>query len=123
MTTIFHNPRCSKSRAAVELLQTRGLPFEVVKYLENAPSEQELAEIVDMLAIRPEQLVRKKEKRFGELQLDGKALSDQDWLAILAANPILIERPIVGHDKKAAIGRPLENISDLLNVAMPESRA
>jgi arsenate reductase len=123
MTTIFHNPRCSKSRAAVELLQTRGLPFEVVKYLENPPSEQELGQIVEMLAIKPEQLVRKKENRFAELQLDGKTTSDQDWLAILAANPILIERPIVVHDKRAAIGRPLENISDLLEASATESRA
>lgn len=123
MTTIFHNPRCSKSRAAVELLQTRGLPFEVVKYLENPPSEQELGQIVEMLAIKPEQLVRKKENRFAELQLDGKMTSDQDWLAILAANPILIERPIVVHDKRATIGRPLKNISDLLDASATESRA
>ncbi len=115
MTTIFHNPRCSKSRDAVELLQSRGIRFEVVKYLENPPSEQELGQIVKLLGIQPEQLVRKKEKRFSELQLGDKKLSDQDWRAILAANPKLIERPIVVHDKKAAIGRPLENISQLLD--------
>ncbi len=115
MTTIFHNPRCSKSRDAVGLLQSRGIPFEVVKYLETPPSEKELGQIVEMLGIQPEQLVRKKEKLFSELQLGDKELSDQEWLVILAANPKLIERPIVVHDNKAAIGRPLENISELLD--------
>ncbi|TWU20472.1 Arsenate reductase [Novipirellula galeiformis] len=115
MTTIFHNPRCSKSREAVELLQSSGIQFDVVKYLEHPPSEKELGKIVKMLGIKPEQLVRKKEKLFAELQLGDKSLSDNEWLATLAAHPKLIERPIVVHNQKAAIGRPIENIAALLD--------
>ncbi|WP_372718649.1 arsenate reductase (glutaredoxin) [Novipirellula sp.] len=115
MTTIYHNPRCTKSRQAVELLESRGVKFDVVKYLDDPPSEKELGQIVKMLGIKPEQLVRKKEKLFGELQLAGKTLSDTEWLATLAEHPKLIERPIVVHGKKAAIGRPTEKIAELLD--------
>ena len=115
MTTIFHNPRCSKSRAAVELLESRELDFDMVKYLEKPPSEKELGKIVKMLGIKPEQLVRRGEKLFKELKLGDQELSDKQWIAILAANPTLIERPIVVHDGRAAIGRPLENIVEILD--------
>ncbi|WP_182866598.1 arsenate reductase (glutaredoxin) [Stieleria mannarensis] len=114
MTTVYHNPRCSKSRAALELLRSHQIEFDVVKYLEDPPSEKELQKIVKMLGIKPEQLVRKKEKRFKELGLGDQKLSDRQWIAILAANPSLIERPIVVHGGKAAIGRPTENITELL---------
>ncbi|WP_147869701.1 arsenate reductase (glutaredoxin) [Stieleria maiorica] len=114
MTTIYHNPRCSKSRAAVELLRSHQIEFDIVKYLEDPPSEKELAKIVKMLGITPEQLVRKKEKRFNEMELGDQVMSDKQWIAILAANPSLIERPIVVHQGKAAIGRPTENITELL---------
>lgn len=115
MTTVFHNPRCSKSRAAVELLDSRGINFDVVKYLETPPSEKEIAKIVKMLGIEPAQLVRKGEKLLKELKLGDQNLSDKQWIAILAANPTLIERPIVVHDGRAAIGRPLENIVEILD--------
>lgn len=115
MTTIFHNPRCSKSRAAVELLRSRDIDFRVVKYLETPPSQQELAEIVEMLGIGPASLVRTGEPLYKELGLADKQLSDKQWLATLAANPKLIERPIVVHDGKAAIGRPIENVAALLD--------
>ena len=101
MTTIYHNPRCSKSRAAVELLQSRGIEFDVIKYLEKPPSAKELGRIVALLDIDPKQLVRKGEKLFNELGLDGKELSNKEWIATLSANPKLIERPIVVHN-----GRP-----------------
>ncbi|TWT50895.1 Arsenate reductase [Rubripirellula amarantea] len=114
MTTVFHNPRCSKSRAAVELLDSREMQFEIVKYLETPPSEKELAKILAMLGIAPEQLVRKGEKVFKELNLDDQKLTDKDWMALLVAHPKLMERPIVVHKGKAAIGRPLENIVELL---------
>lgn len=113
MTTVFHNPRCSKSRAAVELLNSQGIEFDIVKYLETPPAEKELGEIVRMLGIEPAQLVRKGEKLFKELELGDQELSDKQWLAVLAANPTLIERPIVVHDGKAAIGRPIENIVEI----------
>ena len=114
MTTIFHNPRCSKSRAAVDLLESREIDFDVVKYLEAPPSEEELERIVKMLGIDPEQLVRKGEKRFKELALGDRRLSDKEWISILSANPKLIERPIVVHDGRAAIGRPIQKIIDIL---------
>lgn len=115
MTTVFHNPRCSKSRAAVELLESREIEFDVVKYLEEPPSEKDLGKIVKMLGIKPEQLVRRGEKLFKELKLGDQELSDKQWIATLAANPTLIERPIVVHDGRAAIGRPLENIVEILD--------
>ncbi|MGB7324567.1 MAG: arsenate reductase (glutaredoxin) [Rubripirellula sp.] len=114
MTTLYHNPRCSKSRAAVDLLNERGLKFETVKYLQDTPSEKELAKVVKMLGIHPADLARKGEKRFKELDLVSQNLTDQQWIAILAENPVLIERPIVVHNGKAAIGRPIENIAKIL---------
>ncbi|TWU15515.1 arsenate reductase (glutaredoxin) [Allorhodopirellula heiligendammensis] len=114
MTTVFHNPRCSKSRAAVELLSSRGLEFEVVKYLESPPSEKEIRKIVKLLGIEPARLVRKGEKLFKDLKLAEQDLSDEEWIAILASYPALIERPIVVHEGRAAIGRPLENVVEIL---------
>lgn len=114
MTTIYHNPRCSKSRAAVALLEARGIDFEVVKYLEHPPSEKELRRIVKLLGIKPQQLVRKGEKVYKQLGLGDQTLSDKEWITTLVAHPTLIERPIVVHADGAAIGRPTENIADLL---------
>ena len=114
MTKVFHNPRCSKSRAAVQLLESRGMDFEVIKYLEEPPSEKQLRQIVKMLGIEPEQLVRKGEKLFKELGLGDKSLTEKEWIATLAAHPKLIERPIVIHDGRAAIGRPIELVVKLL---------
>ncbi|QDS94444.1 Arsenate reductase [Roseimaritima multifibrata] len=114
MTTIFHNPRCSKSRQAVQLLEDRAIEFDVVKYLDDPPSERELSKIVKMLGIRPSQLVRKGEQSYKDLGLSDKELTDKQWIEILVANPKLIERPIVVHDGKAAIGRPIENIEEIL---------
>lgn len=114
MTKIYHNPRCSKSRAAVELLEAQGIDFSIIKYLDNPPSEKELAKIIKMLGIQPEQLVRKGEKLYKELGLGQQELSDEEWLSMLANNPTLIERPIVVHHGNAAIGRPIENIERIL---------
>ncbi|WP_417746363.1 arsenate reductase (glutaredoxin) [Rosistilla oblonga] len=115
MTTIYHNPRCSKSRAAVELLESRHIEHTVVKYLETPPTEKELKEIVAMLGIEPQQLVRRGEALFKELGLGEKQLPHDEWLAVLAANPKLIERPIVVHGGRAAIGRPIDNVAALLD--------
>lgn len=114
-TTILHNPRCSKSRAAVELLNSRGLDYQVIKYLETPLSRQQLDEIVKLLGIKPLGLVRRQEPLFKELGLADKTLSDDEWLAILAQNPQLIERPVVVHCGKAAIGRPIERIMEILD--------
>ncbi|QDV62380.1 arsenate reductase (glutaredoxin) [Crateriforma conspicua] len=115
MTEIYHNPRCTKSREALKLLQSRGLDVRVIKYLEEPPSEKQLRQIVKLLGIRPEQLVRKGEKLFKELGLADQTQTDKQWIAILAEHPRLIERPIVVHDGKAAIGRPIEQVVEILD--------
>ena len=111
--SIWHNPRCSKSRNAVTLLEEKGVDAEVVKYLDTPPSKEELVKVLKMLGIGARELMRTKEGIYKELNL--KEEMDEDKLIeAMAANPKLIERPIVIKDGKAAIGRPLENIVELL---------
>ena len=110
---IYHNPRCSKSRNAVALLEEQGIEAEVVKYLDTPPSRQELIEILDMLGLSAKGLMRSKETLYKELGVN--EINDEDMLiSLMVANPKLIERPIVVKDGKAAIGRPIENIVALL---------
>jgi len=111
--TIYHNPKCSKSRAALAILEQRGLEPNVIDYLKAPPSADELRAIVAMLGITPEQLVRKGEQLYKELYA-GKSLSDIEWIEAMVANPILIERPIVVRDERAVLGRPAENVEKLL---------
>ena len=112
---IYHNPRCSKSKAAMQLLEERGIQPNVVKYLESPPSAEKLAKIIDKLGIAPKDLIRFKESRAAELGITpADERSDTEWLSLMNANPILIERPIVVASGKAAIGRPLENISKII---------
>ena len=111
--TIWHNPRCSKSRNAVALLEEQGVEAEVVKYLDTPPSKDEIVEVLKMLGISARELMRTKEDIYKELGL--KDISDEDTLIdAMVAHPKLIERPIVIKDGKAAIGRPIENILELL---------
>ena len=110
---IYHNPRCSKSRQTLDLIRKAGIEPEIVDYLHHTPSEQELAELVRMLGISPEQLVRKGEDVFKE-KFKGRELSDQEWVSAMVAHPKLIERPIVVKQKKAVLGRPPENVNALL---------
>ena len=111
--TIWHNPRCSKSRNALALLEEKGVEAEVLKYLETPPSREEIVEMLKMLGISARALMRTKEAIYKELAL--KDVSDEDALIdAMVENPKLIERPIVIKDGKAAIGRPIENIVDLL---------
>ena len=114
MTTIYHNPRCSKSRASLEMLEAKGITPTIIKYLDTPPSRDELAEILNKLGIPAEQIVRKGETLFQELGLKGKTLDNDQWLDILAQNPQLMERPIVVNGNKAAIGRPIEKVIDIL---------
>ena len=111
---IWHNPRCSKSRNAVALLEEKGVNAEVVKYLDTPPSREEIVEVLKMLGIGARELMRTKEEIYKELGL--KDVADEEALIdAMVANPRLIERPIVIKDGKAAIGRPIENIIEILD--------
>ena len=112
MTRIFHNPRCGKSRQTLNLLEEKGEMITIVEYLKTVPSKEELADIVNMLGIKPLDLIRKKETEFAEYK--GKELSDEEWIEVMVSHPKLIERPIVIKDGKAAIGRPPENVLEIL---------
>ncbi|WP_146568834.1 arsenate reductase (glutaredoxin) [Posidoniimonas corsicana] len=114
-TKIYHNPRCSKSRSALALLEERGAPFEVIRYLEDPPSAKELLQIARLLGIKPAELARKGEKLYKELGLADQQLTDKQWAAVLAEHPQLIERPIVVTGGRAAIGRPIENVEAILD--------
>jgi arsenate reductase len=113
MYVIYHNPRCSKSRQTLQLLNEHGVEPKVIEYLKTPPTAQELQAIVAKLGIKPEQLVRKGEDVYKE-KFAGKTLTDTQWIEALAANPILIERPIVVKGDKGAIGRPPENVLALI---------
>jgi len=110
---IYHNPRCGKSRQTLALIQESGRPVEIIEYLKAPPSESELKEIVNLLKIQPEDLIRKKEELFIK-NCKGKRYSNDEWIKIMVENPILIERPIVVDGKRAIIGRPPENVRELL---------
>lgn len=112
MLKIYYNPDCSKCKSAMELLDENGEPYEAVNYLLNPPSPAELKGLLDYLRIEAEQLVRKKEPLYVE-KFEGKFYTQEEWLEILSAHPVLIERPIVVKDGKAIIGRPVEKIIEL----------
>jgi len=113
-TTIYHNPRCSKSRQTLALLEDRGTSPRIVDYLQTPPSAAELKTILKKLGLRPRDLMRKGEPRYAELGLKDRDLDDDALIALMVANPILIERPIVVSGGKAAIGRPPESVLEIL---------
>lgn len=113
MIKIYHNPRCSKSRQGLEILENSGKEFETVKYLDTIPSTEELKEVISLLNISPIDLVRKNEKIWKE-EYKGKELSDAEIIKAMVENPKLIERPIVINGDKAVIGRPPENIKEII---------
>ena len=113
MIKIYHNPRCGKSREGLQILEKSGKDFEVVKYLENVPSFDELKSIIEKLGIKSIDLVRQKEKIWIE-NFKGKTMSDDETISAMISNPILIERPIVVNGNKVAIGRPPQNIAEIL---------
>lgn len=112
--TIFHNPRCSKSRATLALLQERGIQPDIRLYLENPPSKSELREILALLERSPRDLMRKGEAEYKEQGLADKNLDDAALIGAMAATPRLIERPIVLANGKAAVGRPPESVLEIL---------
>ena len=107
---IYHNTRCSKSRATVAILEQNDVDFEVVNYLFEPPSEIELKDILKDLGISARELMRKGETKYKELGLSDKSLSEKELISAMLEFPILIERPIVRTEKGVAIGRPPENI-------------
>ena len=111
--TIYHNPRYSKSRHALEYLQNLDANIEVIEYLKNVPSEMELTEILEKLNISPQMLLRKGEPIFKE-EFKGRNLSDSEWVSAMVKYPKLIERPIIVKGMVAVIGRPLERIEELM---------
>ena len=111
-TTIYHNPRCSKSRQTLGLLQERGIEPEIVEYLVTPPSAEELKNILSLLGKSPRDIMRKKEAT--EAGLEDPTLDDEALIAGMVANPIVIERPIVLNGGKAALGRPPESVIDIL---------
>lgn len=113
MTKIYHNPRCTKSRQSLALLEEKNEEIEIIEYLKSNPSKQEITELVNMLNIKPLELIRKGEKIYKE-EFKGQELSDEAWIDAMVSHPILIERPIVVKNGKAAIGRPIENVIEIL---------
>ena len=111
---LYHNPNCTKSRGALELLQERGITLDVVRYLDQAPSIDELRELVAMLGTGARSLLRTGEPEYAELGLADPALDDEALLAAMHAHPRLIERPVFVHDGRAVIGRPVERVLELL---------
>ena len=113
MIKIYHNNRCGKSRAGLKLVEDSGKEYQVINYLETVPTFEELKKIIDMLGIRPIELVRKNETIWKE-KFKNKDFSDKELINIMIENPKLIERPIVVKNEKAVIGRPTEKILEIL---------
>lgn len=111
---IYHNPRCSKSRQTLALLEEAGIEPEIILYLEDTPSADELAKIVAKLDISARELLRKGEEEYKALGLSNPDLSDQSLLEAMNQNPRLIERPIVVANDRAVLGRPPENVLELI---------
>ena len=113
-TIIWHNPKCSKSRDSFKLLEEKGINAEVVKYLENPPTKEEIKKVLGMLGISARELMRTKEDLYKELHL--KEEQDEEKLVeAMAAHPKLIERPIVIKNGRAVIGRPIEKVIELIS--------
>jgi len=113
MITIYHNPRCSKSREGLAILENSKFDFKIINYLKTPPTVKELTEIIKKLKMKPSDLIRKKEVLWKE-KYKGTAYSDAELIEIMVENPKLIERPIVVKDELAILGRPSGNIITLL---------
>jgi len=111
---IYHNPRCSKSRQTLQLLQENGIKPNITEYLKTPPGRTELADILQMLGMEPRDLMRKKEQEYKEAGLDNPELTRDQLIQAMIDHPRLIERPIVISSGKAALGRPPEQVLDIL---------
>jgi arsenate reductase (glutaredoxin) len=115
MTVVcYHNPRCGKSRQTLELLRQKGIEPEIIEYLKTPPTAEELDDILKKLGMEPRELMRKKESEYKANALDNPSLDRMALINTMIANPILIERPIVLANEKAALGRPPENVLSIL---------
>ncbi len=112
--TIFHNPRCSKSRQTLELLQQNGVQADVVEYLKTPPDAEQLEQILTLLGLEPRELMRSNESEYREQNMDNPDLSREQLIALMVQYPKVIQRPIVIKDGKAAIGRPPETVLEIL---------
>lgn len=113
--TIWHNPRCSKSRATLEMLRERDIEPRVVRYLDDPPDVPELDRVLGLLGLEPRELMRRREDIYSELGLDDEGLDREQLLRAMHEHPVLIERPVVLAGGKAAIGRPPENVLEILD--------
>jgi arsenate reductase len=111
---IYHNPRCSKSRQTLQLLEQQSTSPQVIEYLKNPPDAETLSDLLDMLGIEPRQLIRKGEKEYKENGADNPDLGREQLIELMVQHPKLIERPIVVNNGKAVIGRPPESVLDIL---------
>ena len=111
---IYHNPRCSKSRATLAILEEQNETVEVIKYLETPPDKETLSHVLSALKLSPRELMRRNEVEYAENQLSDESLSDEQLIEAMIKFPKLIERPIVIKGEKVAIGRPPESVLDIL---------
>jgi len=109
---IYHNPRCSKSRQTLALIEEAGIQPEIIKYLVTIPSKEELLDLLMKLNLKPSDILRKGEKAYKEI-VKGKTFGEEELIQIMLENPKLIERPIVVRGNKAVLGRPPENVIEL----------
>lgn len=113
MLKVYHNPRCRKSRAGLELVKRKVSEHEVIDYIKNPLTAAEIKSLLSKLGKKPTEIIRTQEELYRK-ELKGKELSDEEWIKILSENPRLIQRPIIETDSKAIIGDPIENIENLL---------
>lgn len=113
MIKIYHNVRCSKSREACSIIADKGIKAEIVEYLKTPPTQKEIKELLGLLKLKAEDIVRKGEELY-KSNYKGKTFTEAQWIKILAENPVLIERPIVVNGKKAVIGRPPEKVLEII---------
>jgi len=111
---ILHNPRCSKSRATLQILKDNGVDPEIISYLDAPPNEDQLMSILQKLNMKPRELIRTGQPEYLQLGLNDETLSDAELVAAMCRTPILIERPIVLANGKASIGRPPESVLEIL---------
>jgi len=112
--TIYHNPRCSKSRATLALLEEKGIEPDIIEYLQTPPSKDEMGRILDGLGMEPRDLMRKREEPYAALDLASAEKTRDVLIDAMLANPILMERPVVVKDGRYALGRPPENVLEIL---------